>query len=92
MVHKRYANPYPLLDDYVRCGALVEFVVKIVDAENEDRLFDVWKTRVLDKDFATFRRNVGFVKNADRIKAKRRDAAAEAIAQTLDITKNIAPS
>lgn len=68
------------------------FVIRLVDAQNEDNLIEIWKTRVYDKDYQSFRRSVGYVRNADMIKAKRRDAVSDTIRQTQEITNAIQPN
>lgn len=42
MLSKRYANPFPVLEDMIRNGMLPEFIDNLLQQNDEDRLWEMY--------------------------------------------------
>ena len=59
LLHQRYANPFPFLNEMIRSRRLLEFVEEfdrtVFEEKDEKALWEFYLHRVLDKSFADFK-------------------------------------
>lgn len=48
---RRYASPFIVLDEMIRQGRLLEFVLELWKIEDEEKVWDVWLHKVYDKSY-----------------------------------------
>ncbi len=58
LLFKRYANPFLLLDNLIATGRFLEFILELIDIQNEEKIYDVWLHKVFDKGFDAFKEAV----------------------------------
>ena len=62
LLFKKYANPFLLLDGMIETGRFAEFVIKFMELDNEDTMWDYFLHKVYDKSFEDFKRSLHPVK------------------------------
>lgn len=55
LVYKRYSNPMELIDNMISLSNFSEFISELADNVSEEKLYDIWKSKVFDKSFADFK-------------------------------------
>lgn len=55
LLFKRYADPFCLLDGMIRTKRFFEFVLKLIEIHNNEKLYDLWLHKVIDKSFEEFK-------------------------------------
>lgn len=55
LVYKRYSNPMELIDNMISLSNFSEFISELADNVSEEKLYDIWKSKVYDKSFADFK-------------------------------------
>lgn len=55
LVYKRYSNPMELIDNMISLSNFSEFIFELADNVSEEKLYDIWKSKVYDKSFADFK-------------------------------------
>ncbi|WP_195547818.1 hypothetical protein [Holdemania sp. 1001095H_141210_F2] len=58
LLFKRYANPFLLLDNMITTGRFLEFILELIDIQNDEKIHDVWIHKVFDKSFDDFKKLV----------------------------------
>ena len=55
LVYKRYSNPMELIDNMISFSNFSEFISELADNVSDEKLYDIWKSKVYDKSFADFK-------------------------------------
>lgn len=55
LVYKRYSNPMELIDNMISLSNFSEFISELADNVSDEKLYDIWKSKVYDKSFADFK-------------------------------------
>ncbi|MCI7732972.1 MAG: hypothetical protein SO040_04885 [Catenibacterium mitsuokai] len=55
LVYKRYSNPMELIDNMISFSNFSEFILELADNVSDEKLYDIWKSKVYDKSFADFK-------------------------------------
>lgn len=55
LVYKRYSNPMELIDNMLSFSNFSEFILELADNVSDEKLYDIWKSKVYDKSFADFK-------------------------------------
>lgn len=55
LVYKRYSNPMELIDNMISISNFSEFISELADNVSDEKLYDIWKSKVYDKSFADFK-------------------------------------
>lgn len=55
LVYKRYSNPMELIDNMISFSNFSEFISELSDNVSDEKLYDIWKSKVYDKSFADFK-------------------------------------
>ncbi len=55
LLFKRYASPYLILDDMIRAGKLSEFILVVVNKENEQTQWEFWLHKVYGMGFEEYK-------------------------------------
>lgn len=55
LLFKRYASPFLLLDGMLGTGRFTEFILKFIDTQNEETIYDLWLHKVHDKTYQEFK-------------------------------------
>lgn len=55
LVYKRYSNPMELIDNTISFSNFSEFISELADNVSDEKLYDIWKSKVYDKSFADFK-------------------------------------
>ena len=60
MLSKRYADPFPVLNEMISNGMLPEFIENLIDQENEDKLWQLYLAVALmeDRPFSAWKADV----------------------------------
>ena len=58
LLYHRYASPFSLLEQVVKDGELSEFVTMLWDVIEEEREWEYFLAKVLDKSFDEFRKSM----------------------------------
>lgn len=58
LLFKRYANPFLLFDNMITTGRFLEFILELIDIQNDEKIHDVWIHKVFDKSFDDFKKLV----------------------------------
>lgn len=55
LVYKRYSNPMELIDNMISLSNFSEFISELADNVSDEKLYDIWKSKVYDKSYADFK-------------------------------------
>ena len=77
---KRYASPFIVLDEMIRQGRLLEFVLELWKIEDEEKVWDVWIHRVYDKGYEEFK---------ETLKARTRGVSESELEATVTNSKQL---
>lgn len=55
LVYKRYSNPMELIDNMISLSNFSEFISELADNVSDEKLYDIWKSKIYDKSFADFK-------------------------------------
>lgn len=55
LVYKRYSNPMELIDNMISFSNFSEFISELADNVSDEKLYDIWKSKVYDKSFVDFK-------------------------------------
>ena len=55
LVYKRYSNPMELIDNMISFSNFSEVISELADNVSDEKLYDIWKSKVYDKSFADFK-------------------------------------
>jgi hypothetical protein len=55
LVYKRYSNPMELIDNMISFSNFSKFISELADNVSDEKLYDIWKSKVYDKSFADFK-------------------------------------
>lgn len=55
LIYKRYSNPMELIDNMISLSNFSEFISELADNVSDEKLYDIWKSKVYDKSFADFK-------------------------------------
>lgn len=55
LVYKRYSNPMELIDNMISLSNFSEFISELADNVSDEKLYDIWKSKVFDKSYADFK-------------------------------------
>lgn len=58
LVFKRYASPFLLIDEMISNSSFIKFVLNLIDAKNEEQLYEVWLHKIFNKGFEEFKESV----------------------------------
>lgn len=58
LLFSRYASPFLLLDNYIQTGRFLEFVLKLIDINNDEKIYDVWIHKVYDQSYEDFKESI----------------------------------
>lgn len=79
---KRYASPFVVLDEMIRQGRLLEFVLELWKIEDEEKTWDVWLHKVYDKGYDEWTEGL-------RAKARAREASESELEATVINSKHL---
>ena len=65
MLLKRYANPYFFIDQVIETHRFCEFIESLVDAYNEEIMYEYWLHKIYGQSFADFKQSVSSQNNDD---------------------------
>nr|WP_278547618.1 hypothetical protein [Catenibacterium mitsuokai] len=55
LVYKRYSNPMELIDNMISFSNFSEFILELADNVSDEKLYDIWKSKVYDKSYTDFK-------------------------------------
>lgn len=55
LVYKRYSNPMELIDNMISLSNFSEFISELADNVSDEKLYDIWKSKVYDKSYTDFK-------------------------------------
>ena len=58
LLFSRYASPFLLLDNYIQTNRFLEFVLKLIDINNNEKIYDVWIHKVYDQSYEDFKSSI----------------------------------
>ncbi len=58
LLFKRYANPFLLVDNLIATNRFTEFILELIDIQNDKRIYDYWLHKIFDKGFEEFKKTV----------------------------------
>ena len=58
LLFSRYASPFLLLDNYIQTSRFLEFVLKLIDINNDEKIYDVWIHKVYDQSYEDFKESI----------------------------------
>lgn len=64
LLFKRYANPFILMDQYIKSRRLLKFIDDLIINYNEDEIYRLWLHKVYNKNYVDFKKEID-----DQIKA-----------------------
>lgn len=54
LLFKRYASPFLLLDSMIKNNEFNGFIDDFIEQVNKDKIYDIWKHKVFDKEYIDF--------------------------------------
>ena len=54
LAFKRYANPFLLFDNLISGNMFFEYIMKMVENINEEKIYDVWLHKVYDMTYEDY--------------------------------------
>lgn len=58
LLFSRYASPFLLLDGYIQTNRFLEFVLKLIEINNDEKIYDVWIHKVYDQSYEDFKESI----------------------------------
>ena len=58
LVFKRYSSPFLLIDNLISAKRLLDFILELIDAINDEKLYEMWLHRIYDKSYPDFKNEV----------------------------------
>lgn len=58
LLFSKYANPFLLLDNYIQTGKFLKFVLKFIELNNDEKIYDVWIHKVYDQSYEDFKESI----------------------------------
>lgn len=94
LVLHRYANPFPIINNFIICGGLADFIRMCVNQDDEDKMWQLYLSRALieEKSFVEWKQDMlsGIRKTESRKETTQEDAKA-AVQHAENILANFKP-
>ena len=58
LLFRRYASPFLLLDGMLETGRFSDYVLKFIDIQNDEKIYNLWLHKCYDKSYAEFKDQV----------------------------------
>ena len=58
LLFSKYANPFLLLDNYIQTGRFLNFILKFIEINNDEKIYDVWIHKIYDQSYEDFKESI----------------------------------
>lgn len=91
LIFKRYSSPFLIINEMIINGQLLKFINKILDIQNDERVYDIWLHRVFDKSFEQFKEGLDIPSNSMPSRKNETVNVNEVVKKSLCILDDIKP-
>jgi hypothetical protein len=90
LLHKRYASPYSILDQYIQFGGFDEYIKFIVKQQDEELLWELYLHSMSDVSFEAWKAEINKKENVEKKEIKKK-SLKDTIAESEDILFHFSP-
>jgi len=90
LLHKRYASPYSILDQYIQFGGFDEYIKFIVKQQDEELLWELYLHSMSDVSFEAWKAEINKKENEKKKEIKKK-SLKDTIAESEDILFYFSP-
>lgn len=94
LIFKRYSSPFFIINEMIANNQLVEFINKLYDITNDEKIYEFWLHRVYGQSFEEYKGSLNVQKNSSdaRDYSKEKVDVNKVVSQSMDILNDLKPN